>query len=323
MRVCVTGCCGFIGSNLTRTLLEQGREVVGIDKVFDPKRLPFYDGCEVHHDNINKITRKFEFIWLDLNELSQYGYIFDDIDIVYHLAAYTPIRDEEIHKNIHDTVDATFTLLDLIVNHNVPKLVFSSTSSIYGEQPKRPLKENEAPIKPISHYAAGKIANEAYIQSYAFKHGFKAWMFRFANVTGAGQNRGVIYDLLSKLKDNPDELLVLGNGKQIKSFFDVEDCVKGLIDIPLTDKNNNVELYNLGNTMTITIGELAKIVSDEAGLFPKIKYSGGDRGWIGDTPHTIIDISKVLETGWKPNYTCEQAIRRTVRWLLENEISLS
>jgi len=321
MRCVVTGCCGFIGSNLTRELLKAGHEVVGIDKVFDEKRLPFYDkSFKPYQYSVNRITRKFIFIWDDINNVRSYHYEFNDVDVVYHLAAYTPIRDEDVHDNIHDTVKGTFAILDMIVDKEIPNLVFASTSSIYGDQEYKPIKEDEVGIYPISHYAAGKVANEAYIHSYCNHNNFKAWMFRFANVTGAGQNRGVIYDLLKKLKENPKEVEVLGNGKQSKSFFDVLDCVDALITVPAFDGNKSIVVYNLGNTMNITIGELAKVVIDEAGYDARIKYTGGDRGWVGDTPHTILNIDKVLATGWKPKYTCEQAIRRTVRWLLENDM---
>ena len=305
MNVLVTGAAGFIGSNLVKRLLKERNDVIGIDN--DENKKDVMNGL--------KGNKHFHMIWGDINNIENYRNKFDDVDIIYHLAAYVVIRDEDVHENIRNTVDGTFRILDLIVNKSIPRLVFASTSSIYGEHAVDRIKEDNMGIYPISHYAAGKIANEAYINSYVCSNSFKAWMFRFANVTGAGQNRGVIYDFLKKLKDSPDELEVLGNGKQTKSFFDVDDCVEGLITIPNKDNNEDVQVYNLGNTETITVGELAKIVCDEAGYSPKIKYTGGNRGWKGDTPHTIIDITKALNVGWEPQYTCEEAIRRTVRSL--------
>jgi len=319
MKCLVTGCCGFIGSNLVKTLLDEGHEVVGIDKRYSPLRLPHKEKAyEITKGDYNRITKKFTFIWAPLKDIRVFSYLMENVDIVYHLAAYVTIRDENVHENIKDTVEGTFELLDFIVNRDIPKLVFASTSSIYGEDAVDFIDEDSITLKPVSHYASGKIANEAYIQSYAIHNNFKAWIFRFANVTGKNQNRGAIWDFIHKLNDNPDELLVLGNGKQSKSFFDVEDCVRGLIDVPKMDGNKHVEVYNLGNDEVITVGEIAKIVCDEMHLKPKIKYSGGDRGWIGDTPNTEISIKKVLDIGWTPKYSCEESIRRTVRWMVSN-----
>lgn len=322
MKCLVTGISGFIGSNLATTLMDLGHSVIGIDKRCSLLRLPFADRMRemsIDKYSANRITRDYTFIWDDLNNLKSYGAShLEDIDIVYHLAANVSIREEEIDRNINDTVMGTFAVLDYISDFNIPKLVFSSTSSIYGDNAVGFITEKNGYIEPISHYAAGKVANEAYINSYAVKNPFKAWIFRFANVTGKNQNRGVIWDLVGKLKKDSKNLEILGNGKQRKSFFEVEDCVKGLIDIPSKNMNNNIEVYHLGNNEVITISKLAKIVCDEMGIKPKIRYTGGDRGWIGDTPHTEISIEKALSKGWKPTYTCEESIRRTIKWMLDN-----
>jgi len=324
MKCVVTGCCGFIGSNLVQTLLDEGHEVVGIDKNYSPLRLPYNEKAyKIHEGDYNKITKKFTFIWAPLHEIRVFSYLMDNTDIVYHLAAYVTIRNEDIHDNIKNTVEGTFELLDLIVSREIPRLVFASTSSIYGEDAVGFIDEDSITLKPISHYASGKIANEAYINSYAYHNNFRAWIFRFANVTGKNQNRGAIWDFIHQLKENPEKLTVLGNGKQRKSFFDVDDCVRGLIDIPKKDKNLNVEVYNLGNDQIITVGEIAKLVCEEVGVDAKIKYSGGDRGWVGDTPNTEISITKALNTGWCPKYTCEESVRRTAKWMLTNWNALS
>ena len=319
MKCLVTGCCGFIGSNLAKELIDEGNTVIGIDKVFSPLRLPYYKKkINISQGNVFSITNNFTYIHDDLNNISNYNFLLDDINVVYHLAAYVTIRDEDVHQNIKDTFNATIALLDLMVNQDIKNLVFSSTSSIYGDHAIDFINEEEGKLLPISHYASGKIANEAYIMSYAYHNNIKAWIFRFANVTGANQNRGVIWDLLFKLKKDPDNLFVLGNGKQRKSFFDVSDCVRGLIDIPRIDDNKYVKIYHLGNRGIIEISKLAEIVCNEAGYKPDIHYSGGDRGWKGDTPNTEISIEKALSVGWYPKYTGDEYIKRTVRWMLKN-----
>jgi len=202
---------------------------------------------------------------------------------------------------------------------DIKKLVFASSSAVYGIADVVPTPENLPNIRPISLYGASKFANEAFINAYCDLYGLKAWMFRFANVIGKNEHRGVIYDLVKKLNVNQKELEILGDGKQEKSFFAVEDCVDGLLDIPKKDNNKMVEIYNLGNTETIRIKRLAEIVCEEIGVNPKFKFTGGDRGWKGDAPYTILDIKKALKVGWKPKYKIEEAIRRTERWIFDNK----
>ena len=319
-KILITGNAGFIGSNLTERLLKQGNKVVGID--IDTKKrnnLKIPDGMRIYNHDINFISKKFTMIWDDINNIERYHFALDDIDEVYHLAASADIRRSfmEPTLDLHNNVNGTSAVLELIRKKNIKKLIFSSSSAVYGIAKVTPTPEFVPDIRPISLYGASKFANEAFIHAYSDLYGIKAWMFRFANVIGKNEHRGVIFDLIKKLNTNQKTLEILGDGKQEKSFFDVEDCVSGLIGIPQKDKNKSVEIYNLGNNKTIRIKELAEIVCDEIGVKPKFKFTGGDRGWAGDAPFTILSIDKALETGWKLHYNIEESIRRTVRWMFE------
>lgn len=311
MRTLVTGASGFIGSNLVETLLGQGKKVIGID--IDKNKKYLLSEC------IDK--KNFEIIWDDINNIENYLNRLNDIDEVYHLAASADIRRsyEEPGIDLKNNVLGTNAVLEVIRKKEIKKLVFSSSSSIYGETKVIPTPEEVSNIKPISMYGASKLANEAFIHSYSDLYGIKAWMFRFANVVGRHEHRGVIIDFVNKLKKDSSELEILGDGNQTKSYFDVSDCVNGLINIPLKDSNTSSEIYNLGNMETIKVKKLAKVVCDELDVNPKFKYTGGDRGWKGDVPNTILSVDKALNVGWKPKYSCEEAIRRTVKYLINKK----
>jgi UDP-glucose 4-epimerase len=316
----VTGAAGFIGSNLTERLLKQGHKVIGIDidtKKRDNLKIP--ETMHVIKNGVNFVSKKFTMIWDDINSIERYSEYLNDIDIVYHLAASADIRRSftEPTLDLHNNVNGTSAVLELIRKKGIKKLVFSSSSAVYGISPVVPTPEDMPNLRPISLYGSSKLANEAFIYAYSDLYGIKAWMFRFANVVGKNEHRGVIFDLVKKLNANQKTLEILGDGNQEKSFFDVSDCVDGLIEIPKRDKNKSVEVYNLGNTKTVKIKKLAEIVCDEIGVNPKFKFTGGDRGWPGDAPFTILSIKKALKTNWKLNYDVEESIRRTVRWMFE------
>jgi len=303
-KILVTGASGFIGSNLINELLKQNVDIIGLDKQ------------EIQKDR-QHIKNSIVFIKDDINNIEQYNDILKDIDIVYHLAASADIRKsfQQPLINLSDNVIGTSSLLEFIRKKDVKKLIFASSSAVYGIRKDIPTKENAAEFKPISVYGSSKLANEAYVYSYSHLYNIKIWGFRFAQVVGKYESRGVIYDFVNKLKKNPNKLEILGDGNQTKSYFDVSDCVNGFINIPKIDNNKSVEFYNLANTETIKIVDLAKIVCNEMHLSPKFTFTGGDRGWKGDTPFCIIDIEKALKLGWKPKIDCETAIRRTVREL--------
>jgi UDP-glucose 4-epimerase len=203
--------------------------------------------------------------------------------------------------------------------NDIKNIIFASSSAMYGDTKVIPTPEDLPDIRPSSMYAASKVSNEAFIHAYCNIYGMKAWMFRFSHVIGRHEHRGVIIDLIAKLNKNVETLEILGDGNQGKSFFDVSDCVRGLIEIPKKDNNKTVAIYNLANTDYITIKEVAKIVCEEIGVSPVFKYTGGVRGWSGDTPNTILDITRALKVGWKPTYDCRTAVRNTVNYLFERK----
>jgi len=304
----VTGGAGFIGSNLVERLLNENMHVTAVDN--DPKRKPF----------ISEFTKNkmFKFLLKDVNDL-KVSNIDDDINIVYHLAASADIKKSlgDVKIDLENNVVGTHSVLEIMRQKDIDKMIFSSSSAVYGETKVIPTPENLGDIKPISLYGASKLAAEYFIIAYCHLYGMKAWIFRFANVVGKNEHRGVIFDFAKKLEKNPNELEILGDGNQEKSFFDVSDCISGLIEIPRMDPNKLVEIYNLGNLETMKVTKLAEIVCDELKLKPRFRYTGGDRGWKGDVPITILSIDKALKVGWKPKYDCEKSIRRTVRYLIE------
>jgi UDP-glucose 4-epimerase len=306
----VTGGAGFIGSNLVERLLTENRTVLAIDK--NPKK----------QKNIAEFAKlkNFKFLLKDINDL-KLSDIPNDIDMMYHLAASADIQKSFQNPNLDlkNNVLGTNAILELMRKKDIKNLVFSSSSAVYGIAKIMPTPEDMPDLRPISMYGASKLANEAFIHSYSDLYGMKAWVFRFANVVGKHEGRGVIYDFVKKLKKNPHELEILGDGHQVKSYFLVSDCVSGMVDLPRMDSNNSVEIYNLGNLETTKVTQVAEIVCDELNLKPKFRYTGGDRGWEGDVPVTILSIEKALKVGWKPRYNAEQSIRLTVRHLLEKQ----
>jgi len=322
MKILVTGASGFIGSNLTERLLKKGHELIGIDKDFEKRYLlnkVIPKEIKMEKKSLNKITDNFSMIWDDINNISSYYYVLDNVDEVYHLAASADIKISFKNPKIDfkNNVLGTNEILEMMRKKEIKKLVFSSSSAIYGECGVYPTPETVTNVRPISLYGSSKLASEVFMHVYSDLYNIKTWIFRFANVVGRHEHRGVIPDFYRKLKQNPKELEILGDGNQQKSYFDVSDCVNGLIEIPKMDGNKGSEVYNLGYETTIKVKDLADVVSDELSLSPEYKFTGGDRGWKGDIPVSILDISKALKAGWKPKYDVEKAIRRTVNYLQE------
>jgi UDP-glucose 4-epimerase len=316
-RTLITGAAGFIGSNLCEHLLADqllhgtDADIIGFDR--DKTRKPFLAQCLK--------SDQFTMIWDDIKNIEGHGGSLIDVDTIYHLAAAADIRKslKDTNADLQDNTVGTHTILEFMRKRDIKNLVFSSTSSLYGIAPIVPTPENMPDIRPVSQYGASKLACEAFIHSYCSLYGMRARIYRFANVVGKNMQRGVIWDFIHKLQKNPNELEILGDGRQQKSLFDVTDCITGFVELSKSDGDAPVEIYNLGNTMTITVRRIADTICDDLGVKPVYKFTGGDRGWKGDTPYTILSIEKAQKAGWSPTYDCFDGIHRTVHDICERE----
>jgi len=318
LKALVTGGAGFIGSNLVGRLVNKGFKVKIIDNLTSGKL-----------SNIKKYINEgsAEFIYCDLKyvkpkELAQY---FVDVDVVYHLAANPEVRVSVTEPEIHfkENVVATFNVLEACRLASVPLLVFTSSSTVYGDAKVFPTPEDYTPLEPISVYGASKLASENMIITYSMLYGIKAVILRLANIVGPNQTHGVIVDFINKLRRNPQELEILGDGTQKKSYLHINDLLKAfdiVVEFMEGKSRKSYDIFNVGNEDWITVREIADIVVEEMGL-RNVKYifkpgTKDGRGWIGDVKFMLLDIRKLKSIGWKPELSSSDAIRLTVRSLL-------
>tara|TARA_B100001564_G_C20620329_1_gene662027 strand:+ start:635 stop:1579 length:945 start_codon:yes stop_codon:yes gene_type:complete len=314
MRALVTGGAGFIGSHLIDRLISRGDEVVVLDNLSSGK----VEFIQAHIDSGSVVL-----IQGDITNFDDVHGAMDGIDCVFHLAANPDIR---LGTKITDTdlkqgTIATYNIVESMRRCEVKKIVFASSSVVYGENAPMPTPENHGPCMPISLYGASKQAGEGLISSWVGTFGLQAWVFRFANIIGHRGTHGVIFDFIHKLKADPSRLEVLGNGLQEKSYMEVGDCVDGILHV-MEHSNDNLNLFNLGSHDTASVTRIAEIVIEETNCIDaKIEYTGGDRGWAGDIPRAMLGIDKMLSTGYDVRYNSEDAIRHTAKCLIE-EIGL-
>lgn len=307
MNILVAGGAGFIGSHLCDALLSKNNTVIVADKLIMGSK------------NIEHLSQNtnFKFYEMELANQDNVDKLFKDnkIDIVYHMAANSDISKSANNTSIdfNDTLLTTRVLLESMRKNNVKNIFFASTSAVYGEMPDIVLNEETGGLKPVSYYGGAKLASEALISSYVSMCDMNAVIFRFPNVIGPRLTHGVVYDFVKKLRNNPKELEILGNGTQCKPYIYVTDLVNAIVK--LTEQFEpgldvfNISVMSEGTSVT----HIAEIVVDVLGLSDvEFKYTGGDRGWKGDVPRFKYDISKVLATGWKPEYTSDEAVRKAV-----------
>ena len=196
--------------------------------------------------------------------------------------------------------------------NSIGKIVFASSSTVYGETPAKPTNEDYGPLLPISLYGASKLASEGLITAFCHLFGMQAWIFRFANVVGARLTHGVIFDLINKLKQNPEELEILGDGTQEKPYILVDDCVDGIL-YGFQHSTNSVNIFNLGCGSSTKVSTIAQLLIEKIGLHGvKIRYAGGRRGWPGDVPQVRFDTSRMENLGWKPKYSSDEAVHKAI-----------
>lgn len=301
----ISGGAGFIGSHLCDELLARGYSVVAVDDL-SLGRL----------DNLAVATksRRFQFVQGDLNDYDTLLALFrrEKFDLVFHLAANSDIAVSRENPLIDYTKTflTTFNILRCMKETEVKKLVFASTSAIYGETEGR-VGEAYGPLVPISHYGAGKLASEAFIDSFTHNYGMQSWIVRFPNVVGGRATHGVIFDFIQRLRRQPGELVVLGDGNQQKPYLYVKDLVGAMLHIQ-GSATGQVNIYNVGVGSATKVSRIAKLVVGQVSPGARITYTGGSRGWIGDVPKFQYDLSRVHRLGWRAAHTSDQAVRKAI-----------
>jgi UDP-glucose 4-epimerase len=305
--VLVTGGCGFIGSHLIGKLVNLGCKVVVIDNLSKGRA-----------DKIRTWASKLKLIEGDLLDPSGLDEAVGDRGLIFHFAANSQanIGYKDPGVDFRQNIVATSNLLEAMRKSRCAKtLVFTSTSTVYGDAVKIPTPEDYGPLLPVSLYGASKLCCEALISGYASLFGIKSVIFRFANVVGPG-GHGVTQDLIHKLHEDPKELEVLGDGSQTKSYMYIDDCIDAIL-FGLEHSPDLVNIYNIGSEDQIDVRSIVKMIIEETGLSNvRVRYTGGvdgGRGWKGDVKNMRLDISKIRKVGWKPNYSSEESIRLTIK----------
>lgn len=310
MRIGVTGGLGFIGSNLTVRLLETGHAVTVIDNGSTGRRENL--GRYIDHERLHICAA-------DLTDATAAAHALRNLDVVYHLAANADVRDGWKHprKDHEQNVVATLNVLEGMRQHSVPRIIFSSTGSVYGVAEVVPTPE-DAPF-PIqtSLYGASKLAAEGLIAAYVEGGKVTATIFRFVSILGPRYSHGHVVDFIRQLLRDPSTLTVLGDGTQTKSYLHVSDCVDALTMHLQSRQQLNV--YNLGVDGTITVRDSIGWITSAMGISPKLVFTGGTQGWIGDNPLIHLDISAMRRSGWEPKFSIKESVIETTRWILDNQ----
>lgn len=310
MKAFVTGGAGFIGSNLTDRLLADGHEVVVFDN-FSTGQHAFLENARA-----NDKLRVTQGDTLDRRGLvtAMRGY-----DTVFHIAANADVRYglEHPFRDLEQNTVATFNVLDAMRENGITRIAFCSTGSIYGEPTVFPTPE-DAPF-PIqtSIYGASKSGAEGFITAYSEGFGTQVFIFRFVSILGERYTHGHVFDFVKSLRQYPAKLRVLGNGKQRKSYLYVKDCVDAMLHAMRTS-NERVNIFNVGTDEYCEVTDSISWITQRMGVTPELEFTGGDRGWVGDSPFIFLDCSRLRATGWRPTLTIREAVVRTVDYLQSN-----
>jgi UDP-glucose 4-epimerase len=310
MRAFVTGGAGFIGSNLVDRLLADGHSVTVYDN-FATGQPRFLDPA---HQRAS-----FQLVEGDLLDLTRLTEALADHDFVFHLAANADVRfgTEHPRKDLEQNTIATFNVLEAMRANSVRRIAFSSTGSIYGEPDIFPTPETCPFPVQTSLYGASKLAGEGLIAAYCTGFGFQGYIFRFVSILGERYTHGHVFDFYKKLLADPRRIEVLGNGRQRKSYLYVQDCVTAILTV-IQGASEPINIFNLGADEYCMVDDSLGWICAHLGVSPERRYTGGDRGWIGDSPFIFLDTTKVRALGWRPQLTIQEGVIRTLQYLQAN-----
>lgn len=311
----VTGAAGFIGSNLVDRLLATGISVVGWDN-FATGQKRFLEGAQAHP--------RFRLVPGDNLDSAALTAAMKGCDFVFHFAANADVRFGTQHprKDLEQNTLATFNVLEAMRANGIKRIAFSSTGSTYGEAVIIPTPEDAPFPVQTSLYGASKIAGESLISAYAEGFAFEAYIFRFVSILGERYTHGHIFDFYQQLTEHPTWLRVLGDGSQRKSYLYIQDCVDAILHVTSLNTaavaKHRTQIYNLGTSEYVQVKDSIRYICAALNLTPELRFTGGDRGWIGDNPFIFLDTTKIQTAGWKPKLSIEEGIIKTLRWLEAN-----
>jgi UDP-glucose 4-epimerase len=307
LRVLVTGAAGFIGSHMVDRLLAAGHDVIGYDNMSTGQRR-FLEGASANP--------RFTFHQADLLDRPSLSQAMQGCELVVHFAANADVRFGTQHprKDLEQNTIATWNVLEAMREHGCKRIVFSSTGSIYGEPEIFPTPESCPFPVQTSLYGASKVAAEGLIHGYCEGFGMQSYIFRFVSILGERYSHGHVFDFYRQLAEHPDRLHVLGNGHQRKSYLYVQDCIDAIFKV-LDHAKNKVNIFNLGTDEFCEVNDSVGWICEYLGVRPKITYSGGERGWVGDSPLILLDCSRIRALGWRPRLTVREAVLATIRFV--------
>jgi len=309
-RYFVTGGAGFIGSNLVDRLLAQGDAVTVYDNLSTGQHR-FLDQA--------KSNKTFRLIEGDLLDEAKLADAVKGHDFVFHLAANADVRFGTDHprRDLEQNTIVTYNVLESMRRSGISRIAFSSTGSIYGEATVIPTPEDAPFPVQTSLYGASKLAGEGLIQAYCTGFQFTGYIFRFVSILGERYSHGHVFDFYRTLSRDPSQIRVLGNGQQRKSYLYVQDCIDAMLKV-IGTATQPVNIYNLGASEYCNVNDSLGWICEKLGVNPTRSYTGGERGWIGDSPFIFLDNARVRGLGWKPSLTIRQGVERTVEYLQAN-----
>jgi UDP-glucose 4-epimerase len=310
VRAFVTGGAGFIGSSLVDRLLAEGHTVLAYDNFSTGQRSFLVSAAA---------NPAFTLIEGDLLDTKRLNASLRDVDAVYHLAANADVRFGPDHpaKDLEQNTIATFNVLEAMRVNGVKRLAFSSTGSVYGEAQVFPTPEDAPFPLQTSLYGASKLACEGLIAAYGAAFGFEGCIFRFVSILGERYTHGHVFDFYRSLKNDPTTLRVLGDGSQRKSYLYIGDCLSAML-VGMEQTRGAIQVFNLGTDHYCRVVDSIGWITEQLGVTPRLEFTGGDRGWVGDNPFIFLDCTKIRRLGWAPKLTIRHGVERTLNFLRQN-----
>ena len=311
MKCFVTGGAGFIGSNLADRLLQLGHEVVAYDNFSTGNRRFVADAAK---------SPRYRLAEGDTQDSAALTAAMAGCEVVYHLAANADVRfgTEHPRKDLEQNTIATFNVLEAMRANGIRRIAFSSTGSVYGEPEVFPTPEDAPFPVQTSFYGASKLAGEGLLAAYSGGFGFQTFVFRFVSILGERYSHGHIFDFYKQLLAHPGELRVLGDGHQRKSYLYVQDCIDAIL-LAMEKVTAPASVINLGLDEVVEVNQSVGYICGHLGLKPELRYAGGKRGWVGDSPLILLDCRKMRALGWRPKLTIQEGIVRTLQYLADNQ----